>query len=142
MNADPGRSVGSVVEEAARLVEALRVAGAHRPGSDGRSGAGGRARADDGGSPGEGAGRSGSRPLTCGICPVCRGIEFVGALPPEALERFADLARGVADLIGDFAASARARAEDLAEDLAGEDLDDRDLDDQDSTRPPATRGRP
>lgn len=157
MSPDPDRTVGSVVEEAARLVEALRMAGV-RGASAGMPGAGapeppnqpplddhdhqplledhdhdhGHDHANDHEHvhrPGAGA-----RPLTCGICPVCRGLEFVGTLPPEALDRFADLARGVAGLISDFAASARARAEDLAETGAGPDAEP-------DQPPPADRDR-
>ena len=111
--------VGSVADEAARLLESLRrstgdaaAASAHRgagsgaPAADGpgcptADSAGGPALDHDGDEPAH-------EPL-CAWCPLCRSAAMVRTLSPETLGRLADLAGLAATVLADVA-STRAAA--------------------------------
>ncbi|MBM6404040.1 hypothetical protein JQN72_07270 [Phycicoccus sp. CSK15P-2] len=98
--------VGSVAEEAGRLLESLRRAGA-----DAASSAADRPHEDDPGS----APRAREDGFTCDDpvcqwCPVCRASALVRGLSPETLGSLAELAGFAAAVLGDLA-SARAREE-------------------------------
>ncbi|NHA67068.1 hypothetical protein [Phycicoccus flavus] len=119
--------VGSVAEEAGRLLESLRRAGsdaaeaaAARGPAAGDPPAAGEASAEDRGSSwsaatggeepgpaGAGSGFTCEDPV-CQWCPVCRASAFVRRLSPETLSGLAELAGFAATVLGDLA-SARAR---------------------------------
>ncbi|HET7475870.1 MAG TPA: hypothetical protein VFJ97_07585 [Dermatophilaceae bacterium] len=121
--------VGSVATEAARLVEAVArlargdseqpgaTAGAHDlPDDSPGSGSGGHepGRPGQPSGPDEPAGRHtgvcptcgapGQEPLTCQLCPLCRGLALLRQVRPETLARLADLAGFVAETLRDLAA--------------------------------------
>ena len=128
--------VGSVAEEAKRLVEAFAAWSGTRAAAD-------RARADDGpddgpddephadrpregdrtgGAQGEdaageerrcptcGAQAGVGKAASCGVCPVCQGIAWLRTVRPETLDRLADLAGALTDTLREVAReAARAR---------------------------------
>ncbi len=124
--------VGSVADEAARLLESLRRTAAESAGPEGAddgpdaagpapaagsesgaagaAGAAGSAGADAaaGGTPGAarapGPGGSGHDPA-CTWCPLCRGAAVVRSLSPETLAKLADLATLAATVLTDLASS-------------------------------------
>lgn len=97
--------VGSVAEEASRLLEALRLGteGPVRPGAD-RSTPG----PADGPGPEDEAGATGCSDPFCQWCPLCRTVSVVRGLSPETLTRLADLAGAAAGVLADLAAARRA----------------------------------
>ncbi|GAA1234504.1 hypothetical protein [Oryzihumus leptocrescens] len=123
--------VGSVAEEAARLVEAFaawsgRHAAAPRaagedddePGDDepyaGRGDASGSAEGEDA-PEGSGEGRQCptcgaqagvGKAASCGVCPVCQGIAWLRTVRPETLDRLADLAGALTDTLREVAREA------------------------------------
>ena len=122
--------VGSVADEAARLLESLRRSAAEAQAAAGTSAGtdGGQATGSTGadaptaarasGSAGDPTGRHpaglGSGPEGgaahdpfCTWCPLCRGAAVVRSLSPETLTRLADLAGVAASVLADLA-SARA----------------------------------
>lgn len=119
--------VGTVAEEAARLVEMLAGPGgpwsgtgagggrpadgphdtpdaadgsSHTPSADGES-------ADRG--PGHACTCGGTTPQACRLCPVCQVISFVGSISPETIERAADLVGFAATALRDLATVQRSR---------------------------------
>lgn len=116
-------AVGSVAEEAARLLEALgrtqtRTAG--DTGGAGDAGGAGGAGADDAPT-GDHGSAPGSEDTThpeghehvhvamgeaesCTWCPVCRSVTALRSVSPETLTRLADLATTAATLLGELAA--------------------------------------
>jgi hypothetical protein len=79
---DPGPTGGRrIVDEALRLVEALRDAGASAERGGGPAGG-------PGGKPGGGPGGEHAGP-ECRACPVCRVVAAVRTLRPEAVEHLA-----------------------------------------------------
>ncbi|MFW5474816.1 hypothetical protein ACOCJ5_16015 [Knoellia sp. CPCC 206450] len=93
MDADPrlDAAVGSVAEEATRLLEALgRPAATSSDASD--------HPADEHVHVGMGDAES------CTWCPVCRSVTALRAVSPETLTRLADLATTAATLLGELAA--------------------------------------
>jgi len=108
-------AVGSVAEEAARLLEALG-----RPQTRTADDADAAARADGAGpgdhatAPGFGdtTGREGHEHVhvamgdaeSCTWCPVCRSVTALRAVSPETLTRLADLATTAATLLAELAA--------------------------------------
>jgi len=124
--------VGSVAEEAARLVEAFAAWSGTRAAAD-------RARADDDGpedepyadrpregdhagdargedaADGTGEGRQCptcgaqagvGKAASCGVCPVCQGIAWLRTVRPETLDRLADLAGALTDTLREVAREA------------------------------------
>lgn len=102
--------VGSVAEEAQRLLETLRRAG-------GGAAGGGAGPATDGstdGSPDDGPDSHDAEPGDtegwtctdpfCRACPLCRTVAVVRGLNPETLRRLADLAAVAATVLTDLAA--------------------------------------
>ncbi len=120
--------VGSVADEAGRLLESLRrtaaesaargsaaddgpdAAGPAAAASSGSAGSGsaGAAAAPSGGIPVPGPGAapdgSGHDPF-CTWCPLCRGAAVVRSLSPETLAKLADLATLAATVLTDLASS-------------------------------------
>lgn len=121
--ADAG--VGSVAEEAGRLVEVLAAFGgapgssgpAADPSGEGTAGsghsgsAGGRAEdAEDGESSHAGTCTCGGRrPAACAVCPLCQVIAFVQRLNPETVDRLAEVVELAATGLRDFAVVQRSR---------------------------------
>ncbi|WP_353950312.1 hypothetical protein V6K52_11770 [Knoellia sp. S7-12] len=108
-------AVGSVAEEAARLLEALgrpqaprhenasgtgESAGPHHPGSHdpGSSDPGA-----DGSVPPEHVHVAMGDAETCTWCPVCRSVTLLKGVSPETLGRLADLATAAATVLADMA---------------------------------------
>ncbi|MGH3322612.1 MAG: hypothetical protein ACRDN9_21040 [Streptosporangiaceae bacterium] len=98
--------VGSLTEEAAKLVRALTAAGDQRPGGAQRSGEEG---------PPVGANARSHDPSNCSYCPICQAIGFVRETSPETLEHLgASLAsltaaaRGLVEAVGAHAQPAAA----------------------------------
>jgi len=119
--------VGSVADEATRLLESLRRSAADAApsppeGEDGPDSArpapaagSSRAGVPDGGMPGAGpaAGtdddsRGAAHDPFCDWCPLCRGAAVVRSLSPETLARLADLASFAATVLTDLAVSRSA----------------------------------
>ena len=114
--------VGSVADEAGRLLESLRRSAAEAQaaagpteGTDGgpatreagaEGPAGGTADAADPGS-GSGPGPAGGTEHDpfCTWCPLCRGAAVVRSLSPETLTRLADLAGVAASVLADLASA-------------------------------------
>ena len=102
--------VGSVAEEAARLLDALGgwASTAHNPyaakpatpasGEDGP-------RCESCGAQ-NGMGQA----VTCQLCPVCQGLTLLRAVRPETVDRLADLAGAVTEVLRDIAAARRTSA--------------------------------
>ena len=127
--------VGSVADEAARLVELLSARhpgpapsdrtdaptsgtawlGAGWPGFGGPNPAGpdpaGPDSADQTNRPGpRGECTCGGRAPACKVCPVCQVISFVSAISPETFDRAADLIDLAATALRDLATAQRERA--------------------------------
>ncbi|MBM6402450.1 hypothetical protein [Phycicoccus sonneratiae] len=104
--------VGSVAEEAGRLLESLRrgQGAGDGPPAGGRD-TGGAGPREERTEPG---GFSCDDPV-CQWCPVCRTSAFVRQLSPETLSGLAELAGFAASVLGDLAAS-RARQDRPRED--------------------------
>jgi hypothetical protein len=114
--ADDGwdEQVGSVAEEAQRLLESLRAGGGPEP-------------RDDATPPGEGSGPGVDDPADetwvctdpfCRSCPLCRTVAVVRGLSPETLRRLADLATVAAGVLADLAGE-RAAAPPRGGEAAG-----------------------
>lgn len=108
--------VGTVAEEAAKLIALLGQRSAERPSPDPGTGESddasyaGRA-AYDSPPPADDTGREHPRagePLTCALCPICQGIAVLRTLQPETIDRLADLAAAAAAALRDLAAGAGA----------------------------------
>ena len=101
--------VGSVADEAGRLLESLRrsaaEAAAHPPGDDDpHETTTPDAGVPAGGSPAAAAGPdAGAHDPFCQWCPLCRGAAVVRSLSPETLTRLADLASLAATVLADLA---------------------------------------
>ncbi len=106
-------AVGSVAEEAARLIDSLRRQVA---GSGTQEGAADTGPAEPDAAEPDAAGGAGHRHAhvrmgeadSCTYCPVCRTVVLLRQTSPETLDRLADLARGVATLLTDLAATRTA----------------------------------
>ena len=97
--------VGSVADEATRLLEALRRAAEEAAVPQGRDGG----AAQTSGTPAVGGDTSersgdGHDPM-CTWCPLCRSAAVLRSLSPETLVRLADLAGVAASLLTDLAGS-------------------------------------
>ncbi|XVX18841.1 hypothetical protein ACQP1U_10865 [Actinomycetota bacterium] len=107
--------IGSVAEETARLVAALREYAVPAPAAEGAADA--DTDADPESPPQEGGSRCadhdgrGERPVACELCPVCQGIAVFHSLRPEVVERLAELASTAAAFLGEMAQEARAGGE-------------------------------
>lgn len=108
MDADARRdaAVGSVAEEAVRLLEALgrpqaprdeHPSGASTPESPHETGG------DDRSVPPEHVHVSMGDAETCTWCPVCRSVTMLRGVSPETLGRLADLATAAATVLADLA---------------------------------------
>jgi hypothetical protein len=113
--------VGSVAEEAARLLDALggwastaHASYAAQPASS--AGPAPQEAADKGRLDGEGGGRCAScgaqdaagGAVPCQLCPVCQGIGLLRSVRPETVDRLADLAGALAATLRDIAGARRA----------------------------------
>ncbi|WP_392542329.1 hypothetical protein [Oryzobacter telluris] len=119
--------VGSVADEAARLLESLRRTAAEAAaGADDGAGSAPPPAADPA-DPGPGAASSeapGCSDPFCQWCPLCRTSAVVRSLSPETLSRLADLAGVAAAVLADLA-SARTREAPAASSGATATEDDR-----------------
>ena len=97
--------VGSVAEEAQRLLETLRRAGGGAAGEAGPATDGSPDEGPDthGADPGDADGWTCTDPF-CRACPLCRTVAVVRGLNPETLRRLADLAAVAATVLTDLAA--------------------------------------
>ena len=108
--ADQRPPVGSVAEETARLLDAL-LAGT----GDERTGEEPAYQAPSSSEPAEpcptcghvaGSTHTGETSMqVCHLCPVCQLLRVVRTVQPETLDRLADLAAAVTDMLRDVAAS-------------------------------------
>ena len=124
---DERPAVGTVAEEAARLLDALggwaasaqsgyaaRPAhAAAAPGGD--DSAAHHTEADDSSSTGSrcescGAENGVGQAVACQLCPVCQGIGLLRSVRPETVDRLADLAGALAATLKDIAGQRRAAA--------------------------------
>ncbi|WP_347350036.1 hypothetical protein [Intrasporangium sp.] len=112
--------VGTVAEEAARLVDLLSELTGLGPAAAGRGPAatsGDRAGSplgrpdDDTGDTGGGCTCGGRRPAACTVCPVCQVIAFVQRLNPDTVDRLAEVVDLAATGLRDLAAAQRSRRE-------------------------------
>ena len=121
MGEQEGPVVGSVAEEAARLLEALggwastaQDAYAARAAADADRDAAADADAPGARTPSRcgscGADNGMGQAVTCQLCPVCQGISLLRAVRPETVDRLADLAGAAAQALRDIASARRASA--------------------------------
>jgi len=135
MTEQPRTSIGTVAEEAARLMEGMAsMARSRSSSSQGRTPyAGQQAQepvapasppggswAEDpasapapGDTPGAGAcSHCGGEPVgtfeACRLCPLCQGIAFLRTVRPETMDQLADLASAATECLRDLAAQLRA----------------------------------
>ncbi|GGB90516.1 hypothetical protein N798_08095 [Knoellia flava TL1] len=103
-------AVGSVAEEAARLLEALGRQTRTTDAADSAAAGGAETRAAS--ADGDAAGPQGHQKHvhvamgdaeSCTWCPVCRSVTALRAVSPETLTRLADLATTAATLLGELA---------------------------------------
>lgn len=117
---DGPRRVGTVAEEAARLIDAFASwSDSARESHDGPAQEGESRYAGYAGSAGSAAGEQrcaacgaengAGRAVTCGICPLCQGLALLRAVRPETVDRLADLAAAVTATLRDVAAQTRAQ---------------------------------
>ncbi|WP_240977166.1 hypothetical protein [Knoellia koreensis] len=113
--------VGSVAEEAARLMDALGgwaasagyAAGTRHTEDDAEvpRTEGDATRADGGEKAGAcptcGAENGVGQAISCQVCPVCQGIALLRSVRPETVDRLADLAGALAATLRDIAAQGR-----------------------------------
>ncbi len=104
--------VGSVAEEAARLItlfnqgltpEQASAAGRRAAGPDDAP----DAAAGSPSGPAQSCSHDPTDPSTCRSCPVCRVLAVVRGIPPEALDRAADLVDLLSDGLRSYAARRR-----------------------------------
>lgn len=98
-------AVGSVAEEAARLLEALGRPQAPRdetPSATGESD-GSPDNRTEGSTPPEHVHVAMGEAETCTWCPVCRSVTLLRGVSPETLGRLADLATAAATVLADMA---------------------------------------
>jgi hypothetical protein len=114
--------VGSVADEAARLLESLRrsaeTAAAQPPAGEASTAPPPDDEPDA--VPVTPVGAAPHDPF-CTWCPLCRGAAVVRSLSPETLARLADLATLAASVLTDLASSRPGPAPDAASDDAGRD---------------------
>lgn len=106
-----GRStapVGTVAEEAAKLVEMLAATGGPWAGTAGHGAAAGDAGPQSS-SHTQTCTCGGSPPQACRLCPVCQVISFVSSISPETIDRAADLVGFAATALRDLATAQRER---------------------------------
>ena len=131
MTEQPRSAIGTVAQEAARLIEdmATMARSSSSRSDDASSYVGGPAQepwppeapfaerpaedpeAADEPSPGTCSRCGGERddtPATCRLCPLCRGIALLRSVRPETVDLLADLAVAVATSLRDVATRARA----------------------------------
>ncbi len=127
MTDQPQPSIGTVAEEAARLISAVATMArtsadtAHDPSpyaGEPEDAPPQRASSPDApsGDPSPNAARSCSAcggesdgtPVACRLCPLCQGIALLRSVRPETVDRLADLASAVATTLRDMATQSRA----------------------------------
>lgn len=116
-------AIGSVADEATRLLESLRRTTGADP-----SGAA-RPFTDPGPAPSPGSTPDPSAETThdptCTWCPVCRTVRVARSLSPETLSRLADLAGFAAGVLDDLATRRANAAADARAETPGPDADTR-----------------
>jgi hypothetical protein len=149
--------VGSVADEAGRLLESLRRSAAEaaaRP-PEGEDGPDAAASGSASGSPRSGAPSAGmpgaeadARPdgaahdPFCTWCPLCRGAAVIRSLSPETLTRLADLASLAATVLTDLAGSRPQGGPPASTDHADADASPRRDDQTRAAAPPRSAARP
>jgi hypothetical protein len=102
--------VGSVAEEAARLLDALGgwASTTHNPYAAKPA----SPESDEGGRRCESCGAENGmgQAVTCQLCPVCQGLTLLRSVRPETVDRLADLAGAVTEVLRDLAAARRTSA--------------------------------
>lgn len=102
--------VGSVAEEAARLLDALGgwASTTHNPYAAKPA----SPESDESGRRCESCGAENGmgQAVTCQLCPVCQGLTLLRAVRPETVDRLADLAGAVTEVLRDLAAARRTSA--------------------------------
>ena len=143
-----GPVVGSVAEEAARLLEAL--GGWASTTQDAYAA---RAAADAAGAPADaseahtqsrcescGAENGAGQAVVCGLCPLCQGIGLLRSVRPETVDRLADLAGAMATALRDLAAHhAGSHASGPQPPSGGSRVQDIRIEDDDQPRPEQPR---
>lgn len=134
-----GEQVGSVAEEAARLIESLTgwTGSSHAAGTPGAPGGDTTPGCICGGGTRTGWSAVGES-ASCRVCPLCQGISLLRSVRPETIERFADLVGTVATTLHDLADSRRGATvpDGTADPGARPGPDDSDgPDDLEETRP-------
>ena len=139
--------VGSVADEATRLLESLRrsaeaaaqSATSDPPAADPSGGD----RASDAGAHGAAPSATAAEPGPaahdpfCTWCPLCRGAAVVRSLSPETLARLADLAALAATVLTDLASSRTAGGQPSSEQAPDAQTDDATADGSGRPRRPA-----
>lgn len=123
MTDQPPSSIGTVAEEAARLISLMAsMAGSSDDPDDGNEPSQGRSPYDGGpareprppeteGTPGACSacgGENDATPVACRLCPLCQGIALLRSVRPETVDRLADFATAVAGTLRDLATQSRA----------------------------------
>ena len=134
MTEQPQTRIGTVAEEAARLIDDLATAARRRPTRSqdpspyagrpaqepGSPQAAPAARREEDPAAAEAPGTSSvgacshcgrervGIPEACRLCPLCQGIALLRSIRPETVDRLADLASAVAETLRDAAAHSRA----------------------------------
>lgn len=112
MTAQPPRTdpIGTVAEEAAKLVALLGQRTAERPVHD-TAPAGTTCEDTTSQDPCREHPRAGEA-LTCALCPICQGIAVLRTLHPDTVDRLADLAAAAAAALRELAAGTAAPGAD------------------------------
>ena len=122
MTDQPQPSIGTVAEEAARLISAFAAMAqststaddpspyAGEPAQDQASPAGAPTGDPDPGAPpvcSACGGVNDGTPVACKLCPLCQGIALLRSVRPETVDRLADFASAVAATLRDMATKSR-----------------------------------
>lgn len=130
MTDQPQSGIGTVAEEAARLISAMATmarpsavpseGAAHDPSPYAGGSAHGETPPHVGYVPSDPGpqgseqtcsacgGESGGTPVACKLCPLCQGIALLRSIRPETVDRLADLASAMAESLRDIATQSRA----------------------------------
>ena len=122
MTDQPQTSIGTVAEEAARLISAVAAMAqsttaydpspyAGEPAQDPASPVGAPTGDPDPGAPpvcSACGGVNDGTPVACKLCPLCQGIALMRSVRPETVDRLADFASAVAATLRDMATQSRS----------------------------------
>ena len=123
MTDQPQTSIGTVAEEAARLISAVAAMADSAAAADDPSPYAGEPAQDPAspvgaptGDPDPGAppvcsacgGVNDGTPVACKLCPLCQGIALMRSVRPETVDRLADFASAMAATLRDMATQSRS----------------------------------